>query len=162
MSCFFERKMLFVTFYKALTSPEQLIFQNRFYHDNIDKFIFKITEIMNGVLAQTDMYRFIYSNLSTYTGKMSTSNDKWCICTTNNNSINLTGGIAMELRYIWEQLMQGNKDGVTATTYKDHWVYGIHRLNRLLIIFVPNDVPVHRLDDYAGKMSKEYFFKAYM
>lgn len=155
--------MLFVTFYKEVSQPEQLHFQNRFYHDNIDKFIFKITDLMNGVLASTDMYKFIYSNLSTFTGKMGTNNDKWCLCANAGNAgLVLTGGVAMELRYLLENLTQGNKDRVIATTYKEHWVYGVHRLNRILVLFVPNEVPVHRLEDYAAKMSKEYFFKAYM
>ena len=63
--------MLFVTFYRNITNIDQIIFQNRFYHDNIDKFMYKINEIMNGVLAQTDIYKFLYSNLSTFTGKNS-------------------------------------------------------------------------------------------
>lgn len=150
--------MLFLTFYRHLNSPEQLTFQNRFYHDNIDKFIFKITELMNGVLAQNDTYKFIYSNLSTYTGKMGTSNDKWCVC----SGGAIIGGLAIELRYVWEQLLDCTRSGVTATTYKDHWVFAVHRLNRLLVLFVPNDVPVHRLEDYTAKMCKEYFFKAFM
>ena len=83
---------------------------------------------------------------------MGTGNDKWSVA---------NGGTAMEMRYLWELVSQ-SREGVVATTYKDHWVYGVHRLKRLLVVFVPSEVPVHRLEDYAAKMSKEYFFKAYM
>lgn len=63
--------MLFVTFYKNLASKEQIIFQNRFYFDNIGKFSYKISELLNGVLTQIDNYRFLYCNLNTCMGKSS-------------------------------------------------------------------------------------------
>lgn len=75
MTYFMEKKMLFITFYKALSSKEQIIFQNRFYFDNIGKFSYKISELLNGVLSQMDNYRFLYSNLNTYMGKSSI--EKW-------------------------------------------------------------------------------------
>lgn len=78
--------MLFLTFYKQITDQDQIIFQNRFYHDNIDKFMYKITEVLNGVLIQSDAYKFIYSNLSTYTGKSSI--EKW-------------SSFVPEIRYAW-------------------------------------------------------------
>jgi len=34
--------MLFITLYKTSPSINQLIFQNRFYHDNADKFLMKV------------------------------------------------------------------------------------------------------------------------
>jgi hypothetical protein len=63
--------MLFVTFYKALSSKDQIIFQNRFYFDNISKFSTKINDILLNITAQSDNYRFLYCNLNTFTGKMS-------------------------------------------------------------------------------------------
>ena len=43
MSCFFEKKMLFLTFFRNISSINQIQFQNKFYHDNTDKFAIKIT-----------------------------------------------------------------------------------------------------------------------
>ena len=63
-----------------------MIFQNRFYHDNTDKFAIKITEIYNNLLAQTDTYRFLYFNMSTFVGKSTI--EKW------NNFV-------PELKYVW-------------------------------------------------------------
>lgn len=34
--------MFFVTMFKNKPEPSELVFQNRFYHDNADKFIQKI------------------------------------------------------------------------------------------------------------------------
>ena len=146
MSCYFERKMLFVTLYRALNTVDQVNFQNRFYHDNIDKFTSKIRDLMTGVMAQSDPYKFIYCNNRTFTGKSSI--DKWSL-------------VVPELRYVWENL-ETMKEGVIATTHVGHWVYGVHRLNRLLVLLIPSEVPLHRLEDYAAKMFKDYFFKAYM
>ena len=93
MTYFMEKKMLFVTFYKALSSKEQIIFQNRFYYDNISKFSHKINEILNGILSQVDAYKFLYCNLNTYTGKMSM--EKWNV-------------FVPEMRYIWN-IIQNQK-----------------------------------------------------
>lgn len=81
-----EKKMLFVTFYKALSSKDQIIFQNRFYYDNIGKFSYKINEILNGLMSQIDAFKFLYCNLNTYTGKMAI--EKWNV-------------FVPEMRYIW-------------------------------------------------------------
>ncbi len=71
MTYFQEKKMLFVTFYKTLTTREQVVFQNRFYYDNIGKFSHKINELLSGILSQIDSYRFLYCNLNTFNGKIS-------------------------------------------------------------------------------------------
>lgn len=138
--------MLFLTFYKSLNSKQQIIFQNRFYYDNIGKFSYKISELLSGVLSQVDNYRFIYCNLNTYTGKISI--EKWNV-------------FVPEMRYIW-QIIQNNKQSQVVTTIQNHWIYGIHRLNRVLAILIPSQIPLHKLDDYADKMFKQYFVKAYM
>lgn len=78
--------MLFISFYRALASKEQIIFQNRFYYDNISKFSVKIADIMSGIMSHTDNYRFLYCNLNTYTGKVSI--EKWQV-------------FVPEMRYIW-------------------------------------------------------------
>jgi hypothetical protein len=61
--------MFFVTLYKSNPTPNELIFQNRFYHDNADKFISKIGESIPGLLKPNDPYRFLFHNCATYTGK---------------------------------------------------------------------------------------------
>ena len=61
--------MLFITLYKQIPNAGQLIFQNRFYHDNADKFIAKINEAIPSLLKPQDPYRFIFHNVSTYSGK---------------------------------------------------------------------------------------------
>lgn len=55
--------MLFITLYKVNPSINQLIFQNRFYHDNADKFLMKINENLNTLLKPNDPYKFIFHNL---------------------------------------------------------------------------------------------------
>lgn len=75
LSCFFEKKMLFLTFFNNITKTDQIIFQNKFYHDNTDKFTGKIAEIYNNLLTQNDIYKFLYSNLSTGMGKSTV--EKW-------------------------------------------------------------------------------------
>lgn len=138
--------MLFLTFYKAISTRDQVIFQNRFYFDNISKFSHKISELLSGVMSQNDPYKFLYCNMNTYMGKSSI--EKW-------------NAFAPELRYIWE-VVESQKEAQVATTIQNHWVYGIHRLNRILVLMIPGDIPLHKLDDFAEKMSKDYFFKAYM
>ncbi len=141
-----EKRMLFVTFYKSLSSKDQIIFQNRFFFDNIGKFSYKISELLNGILSQIDNYRFIYCNMNTLTGKISIQ--KWNI-------------FVPEMRYIW-QIINKNKQSQVVTTIQNHWVYGIHRLNRVLVLMIPSQIPLHKLDDFADKMFKQYFVKAYM
>ena len=67
--------MLFLTFFNNITKTDQIIFQNKFYHDNTDKFTGKIAEIYNNLLTQNDIYKFLYSNLSTGMGKSTV--EKW-------------------------------------------------------------------------------------
>ena len=146
MTYFSEKKMFFISFYKVLSNRQQIIFQNRFYYDNISKFSSKITDILGGILSQTDNYRFLYCNLNTYTGKIAI--EKWQV-------------FVPEMRYIWS-IIEKQKESQVATTIQNHWVYGIHRLNRVLVLMIPSEIVLHRLDDFADKMFKEYFFKAYM
>jgi hypothetical protein len=69
MNFFFEKNMLFVTFYKEVSAIKQLIFANRFYHDNAHKFSVKISETLSSMQNQSDMYRFLFVNQSTCVGK---------------------------------------------------------------------------------------------
>jgi hypothetical protein len=61
--------MLFITFYRDNPDLNQIIFQNRFYHDNSDKFLVKINESLIGVLKPSDPYKFLFHNASTFSGK---------------------------------------------------------------------------------------------
>ena len=61
--------MLFITFYKDNPGVNEIIFQNRFYHDNADKFLVKINESLIGILKPNDPYKFLFHNTSTYSGK---------------------------------------------------------------------------------------------
>lgn len=63
--------MLFITLYKANPGITQLVFQNRFYHDNADKFLMKVNEHLNTLLKPNDPYKFIFHNMETYAGKSS-------------------------------------------------------------------------------------------
>ena len=91
MSCFLEKSMFFITFYKSITQKDQIIFQNKFYHDNIDKFVPKIEVVVNKLVSQFDNYKFIYCNNSTFHGKMSI--DRWLL-------------ISPETRYILPALIK--------------------------------------------------------
>lgn len=138
MSCFLEKSMFFLTFYRSITQKDQIIFQNKFYHDNIDKFMPKIEVVINKLVSQFDNYKFLYCNNSTFHGKMSI--DRWLL-------------IAPETRHVLPAL-QNNEEGAVACTYQNHWVYGLNRLNRLLILLIPNDIPLQKLDEFANKMFK--------
>jgi hypothetical protein len=61
--------MLFLTFYRENPTISELVFQNRFYHDNSDKFIVKINESMPSLLKPNDPYKFLFHNAATYSGK---------------------------------------------------------------------------------------------
>lgn len=130
--------MFFLTFYKSITRKEQIVFQNRFYHDNIEKFMPKIEMVLNRVVSQYDNYKFLYCNVSTFNGKSSI--ERWPL-------------IVPEFRFI-HPIIENNEEGIVATTFQNHWVYAINRLNRMLILLIPNDIPLQKLDEFASKMFK--------
>ena len=139
--------MFFLTFYKNKPQFKEIAFQNRFYHDNSDKFISKISETINPILKPVDPYRFIFHNSATYTGK-STIRD-WKNC-----------GLYIRNTY---ELLQKAKEGVVVTsTQFGYWIYGIHRLSRILIMLIPMEHTLVRIEDYVHRMTKEYFARAYV
>ena len=69
VSFYSENNMFFITFYKNKPEPNEIFFQNRFFHDNADKFILKINESIPNILKPSDPYKFIFHNCATYTGK---------------------------------------------------------------------------------------------
>ena len=61
------------------------------------------------------------------------------------------------------ELMQKNPEGVMATsTQYGYWVYGVHRLSRILILLIPMELGLGKLEDFVGKMTREYFSKAFL
>lgn len=64
-----ENNMFFVTLFKTKPEMSEIFFQNRFYHDNADKFISKINESIPSILKPADPYKFMFHNCATYTGK---------------------------------------------------------------------------------------------
>lgn len=60
---------MFLTFYKDISTLNQLIFTNRFFHDNSHKFFSKISQTLSNFLNQADSYRFLFWNSSTFIGK---------------------------------------------------------------------------------------------
>lgn len=139
--------MYFVTYYKNKPALNQIIFQNRFYHDNADKFIMKISESIPGILKPLDPFKFIFHNTATYTGK---------------STIKQWKNLGYYIRNTFEML-QNSKEGVVATsTQFGFWVYGVHRFSRILIILVPTDLPLGKVEDYVSKMTRDYFSRAFM
>ena len=139
--------MFFVTIFKNKPEISEIFFQNRFYHDNADKFISKINESIPSILKPSDPYKFIFHNCATYTGK---------------STIKEWKNIGIQVRNTLE-LMQKNPEGVMATsTQYGYWVYGVHRLSRILILLIPMEMGLGRLEDYVGKMTREYFSKAFL
>ena len=114
--------MVFLTFYKDVSTMNQIIFANRFFHDNTPKFSAKISEVMTTILNQNDSYRFLFANKSTCIGK----------CTFKDWNT-----IGPQIMYSLSRI-KGSIEGQIATTYQNHWVYGIKRMNRILILLIPN------------------------
>ncbi len=61
--------MTFLTFYKEPTDLSKIIFQNRFFHDNADRFTLKINDIFVNLFSQGDAHKFIFGNTNTLVGK---------------------------------------------------------------------------------------------
>jgi hypothetical protein len=82
----------------------------------------KINEIMNNVLSQNDGYRFLFFNKNTMVGK----------CTFKDWSV-----IGNQIKYTLSRIKKST-EGQINTTFQNHWVYGVKRMNRILILLVPN------------------------
>lgn len=147
LSFYAENNMFFVTIFRQKPEPSQLVFQNRFYHDNADKFILKINESIHSVLKPNDPYKFIFHNCATYTGK---------------STIKQWKNAGYYIRYAFEQLQKTTEGAIATSTQFGYWVYGVHRLSRILILLIPTEVPLGRLEDFVNKMTKEYFSKAFL
>lgn len=142
-----ENNMLFLTFYRENPNLSQLIFQNRFYHDNADKFLVKISESLTGLLKPTDPFRFLFHNAATFSGK---------------STIREWKSVGAHLREVLEGLQQREEGCIATLTHQNCWLYGFRRLSRLLILIVPSEIPLNKIEDFANKMTREYFTKAYI
>ena len=160
-----EQKMTYLTFYHKVNSLNQVKFQNRFFHDNNERFNKKLTDILSSILVQNENYRFLYCNSATGMGKS----------TLNLKLKDYERGVGSLLLYILavlegeahlkQEYGKSHHDGIgsmVATIYKDYWIYGIKRINRLLILLAPTEVSVQKLDAFMEKMTKEYFNKAFI
>ncbi len=122
--------MVYITFYKEISIIKQLIFANRFFHDNSHKFTAKITETLSNLQTQSDTYRFLFLNQSTCVGK----------CTFKDWTL-----VGNQIKYTLSRV-KNYTEAQVCTTFQNHWVYGVKRMNRLLILLVPNEVPLHKLE----------------
>lgn len=146
MNFYFENAMFFVTFYRENPGVGQLVFQNRFYHDNSDKFIIRINESLGGLMKFSDPYRFLFHNTATYSGK---------------STIREWKAIGNQVREMVETL-RGREEGVVASLGQGCWLYGVRRFSRILVILIANDVPLQKIEEFVSKMTREYFTKAYI
>lgn len=80
--------------------------------------------------SQSDMYRFLFVNQSTCVGK----------CTFKDWGI-----IGNQIKYTLSKVKRST-EGQICTTFQNHWVYGVKRMNRVLILLVPNEIPLHKIE----------------
>jgi hypothetical protein len=142
-----ENNMLFLTFYRENPNLSQLIFQNRFYHDNADKFLVKISESLSGLLKPNDPFKFLFHNAATFSGKSTIRDWK---------------GVSSQLREMLETLQLREEGSIATLSHQNCWLYGFRRLSRMLILMVPSEIPLNKIEEFANKMTKEYFTKAYI
>jgi len=84
---------------------------------------------MSNVLNQNDNYRFLFFNKSTCVGKCTFKD--W-------------GVIGNQIKYTLSRIKRST-EGQICTTFQNHWVYGVKKMNRVLIILIPNEVPLHKI-----------------
>jgi hypothetical protein len=60
------------------------------------------------------------------------------------------------------EVLLASKEAVTLSLGQGYWIYGLHRFCRVLVILVPSDTPLLKVDEYVTKMTREYFTKAYI
>ena len=143
-----ENSMQFVTFYRDSPPTPQLIFQNRFFHDNADKFLVKINEIVPALQRGNDPYRFVFHNSATYSGKSTLSVRDW----------KTVGPWVKEML----ESMCASQEGMGLTMTREGWVTGLRRYSRVLVLLLPADLPMHKVEEMVARMTKEYFSKAYI
>lgn len=91
------------------------------------------------MLKPNDPYKFVFHNIGTYTGK---------------STIKEWKNFAYYIRNALE-LVQATPEGVAVTsTPFGFWVYGVHRFSRILVLLVPTDLSLARVEDYVNKMTK--------
>lgn len=65
------------------------------------------------------------------------------------------------MRNIFSKLKVSVEDTILTTT-NSFWVYGMRRLNRLLVVVMSNEIPVHKIEDYMDRLGKDYFPAIYI
>jgi hypothetical protein len=98
------------------------------------------------VLKPSDPYRFLFHNAATYSGK---------------STIREWKTVGRQVREVLEVLL-ASKEAVVLTLTQGFWIYGLHRFCRILVLLVPSDIPLLKVDEYVAKMTREYFTKAYI
>lgn len=138
ISFYTENNMFFISFFKQSPTLNEMVFQNRFFHDNSDRFIQKINESLPSLIKPNDPYKFLFHNCATYTGKSTIKEWK-------------TIGLQIIKDF---NILQSNTEGIVATTTPIGWICGMHKYSRILILIVPLDIQLNRLDEYVAKMTK--------
>jgi hypothetical protein len=99
----------------------------------------KISESIPGLLKPNDPYKFIFHNTATYSGKSTIKEWK--------NS-------GIYIRNAFELLSKSKEGIVTTSTQQGYWIYGVHRFSRILILLVPSDISLSKMEEYVTKMTK--------
>lgn len=140
--------MQFVTFYKTSPPLNQLVFQNRFFRDNADRFLHKINEVLPSLQRGNDPYRFVFHNGATFSGKSTLSTRDW-------------KAVGASIKEMLERMCEA-KEGVGLTMTKEGWVVGIHRYCRVLVLLLPVDIPMQKVDESISRMTRDYFSRAFI
>lgn len=69
--------------------------------------------------------------------------------------------MASAVRMIFSKLNNCVEDCALVTT-SVNWLYGIRRMNRILVVAISNEIGLHKIEDYMDRLSKEYFANIYI
>lgn len=156
VNTFLHGKILMLSFSTNKTrSLERIQLQNRFFMDNVERFNEKLSSIVaplssqvHSQLMQQEFHRFVYVNCINMGGKMTLQFGE-------------SQEVSMALRNIFSKLKASVED-VILTTTSSFWVYGLRRLNRLLVVVMSNEIPVHKIEEYMDRLAKDYFPAIYI
>jgi hypothetical protein len=65
------------------------------------------------------------------------------------------------MRNIFSKLKSSTENSILTTT-GSFWVYGLRRINRLLVVVMSNEIAIHKIEDYMDRLSKDYFPSIYI
>ena len=69
--------------------------------------------------------------------------------------------VGIAIRNIFSKLKSSLDDTILTTT-GSFWVYGMRRLNRMLVVVMSNEIPMHKIEDYMDRLAKDYFPAIYI